>query len=156
MGAQFNVYVGVYAVVPEVEQKVKEQKYGCSNTECKNHSKMNRSDKFCSACGSPGMDYEVEKEIKSAVDWYSFAEKNGLDPELFYSPGQMNYLVANKASYGECFTEYEEPCTFEFDADYMQKTIDKFKKDNSLELAAFKHQYGVELKIVFGSFSYFS
>lgn len=156
MGVQFNVYVGVYAVVPEVERKFKEQKYGCSNEECKNHNKMSRSDKFCSACGSPGMEYEVEKEIKSGVSWYSFAEENGLDSELFYNPGGTNYLVANKASYGECFSEYEEPLTFEFDADYMQKSIDEFKKDNALELAAFKHQYKTELKVVFGSFSYFS
>jgi hypothetical protein len=156
MGMDFNVYVGVYAVIPEVEQKTKEQKYGCSNQECSNHQKMNSKDKFCSICGSPGIQYEIEKTVRKPVNWYRFAEANGFDVDLLSSPNETNYLIGNQKSYGECYSDDGAIDDFEFDGDYITESINDFKNDNATILAAFKNQYGVELRIVFGSFAYYS
>jgi hypothetical protein len=156
MGAYFNVYVGAYGIMPEVKQKIKEQKYGCSNTKCANHSKMKTTDKFCSLCGSPGLKSEVEKEVKKRVDWYNFCEDNGFEPEFLYSPGETGYLIGNQASYGDTYSEYDNNSDLEFGAEYIEEQITKLKGDNAEVLEAFKQKYGAEIKVVFGSFHYYS
>src|SRR5579875_1978594 len=119
MGCEFNVYVGAYAIMPEVKQKIKENKYGCSNTNCANHSKMKTSDKFCSLCGSPGMNTETETEVKKRIDWYNFAEDNGFEPEFLYSPGETRYLIGNQKSYGDTYSEYSNNSDIEFNSEYI-------------------------------------
>jgi hypothetical protein len=156
MSAYFNVYVGAYAIMPTVKLKIKEKKYGCSNTKCANHSKMKITDKFCSLCGSQGVSTEVEKEVKKLVDWYSFAEENGFAPEFLYSPGETGYLIGNQTSYGDTYSEHNRNDYIEFGAEYITEQITRLNVDNAEVFEAFKKQYGEEIKVVFGSFHYYS
>lgn len=156
MGIDTNFYVGVYAKMPEAKQTVKENIYGCSDVKCRNHKRMDKSNKFCPICGAPGATYTKEVTLTKTVSWYDFAKECGLDINDFYQANDTNYLIGNTASYGSSMSSNQENDDLEFTPDDINEMVEEFKTENEGMMKMFKDTYGVDMEVVFGAFLYYS
>lgn len=154
MGINMYGYIGPYGLLPQVKRQVETEKYRCSDPLCKNHYKMDQSNKFCPLCGAKGILEKSFKEEVDTPDYYDFMEEVGLDSEMLSLEG--NYLIPNQGytGFGDSFSDRDEDQEFEIKTQDVESSIEIFKNTYKVVLDTFKEKYGVEISVSFGVLTY--
>lgn len=155
MGYSTYNHMGAYIELPEIEEEYTRVIRRCSDQKCSNHKNehMSQDFHFCNKCGTEIEEIETKEKQFTALDYYSFAEENGLDPEEFTQMND-NVLIPNR-SFGSTIN-WEESETFakEFSVEEAQRCIKDYSHYAKGFMNKVKEIYNIELKVKYGIVSY--
>ena len=155
MGYNAYNHMGAYIELPQVQEQYTKVIRRCSQKECSNHKNENMSKDFhfCNKCGTEIEEIETKEIRWTALDYYSFAEENGLDPEEFT---QMNesILIPNRSFGSTVNWDENEQITQEFSVEEAQRCIEEYTRYAKEFMDKVKEIYNIDLKVKYGVVSY--
>lgn len=156
MGYNSYNHFGAYIEMPEIKKEVTKTIRRCSNKSCSNHKieNMSKDSQFCHKCGEQVEQFDKKNTVNVQLNYYDFAEKNGLDPEIFAQVQDQYILIPNRHFGKVTSWDQNEQFSVEFDWGDSRKAMVEFTNEAQKFIDKVKEIYAIELQVKFGIVSY--
>jgi hypothetical protein len=167
MSSHLYVYVGPCIKLPEIETVEIKMRHRCSNSDCKNHKKLDRDFDFCPACGAAAEEVQDKVIVRSDLTMrtlYDLEQKYDFEPELVVHVSvqeshekEQSYLIPN-LDYDYRTENYSADSynqAMDLDGVQMKKDIKDFTQAHQVIIDAFKKEYGIKLPVVYSVVPYY-
>lgn len=155
MGYNTYHHFGAYIEMPKIEETTTKTIRRCTAKSCTSKSKkLPENSHFCNECGAKVEHFEQINKVTNMLDYYSFAEENGLDPEVFAQVQRDLMLIPNRRFGTVARWEEDEEKTVELVWGDSREALVKFTKEAKEFIHKVKEVYGIELQVKFGIVSY--
>lgn len=167
MSSYFYVYVGPCFKLPEIEAVEIKESHRCSNSDCKNHKKLDRDFDFCPACGAKAEEVQDKVKVRSDLTTrtiYDLEEKYNLESDFVVHVSvqeshekEQSYWIPNRHyDYRtESYSSDNYNKAMDLDGTQMKKDIKEFTQDHQAIIDAFKKEYGIKLPVVYAVVPYY-
>jgi hypothetical protein len=163
----FYVYVGPCFKLPQIESVEIHDRHRCSNSDCKNHTKLDRDFVFCPVCGSKAEEVQDKVIVRSDLftnTLHDLEEKYDFESEIVFhasvnesSEHEQSYWLPNlqHAYRVENYERNDENNVFELSPRQIMDDVLAFAKDHQAIIDAFRTEYNTELPVVYASVPYY-
>lgn len=160
MGAQFNVYVGPYLVVPQAEQEIQHPPKTLCTQATKKH-KCQDGMQFCPHCGAPT---EVQQKVsvtKTMINPHNFLTDDEAAllfvPSSFWTTngsGQPSYWLSEQADISATLSRDTLSTDVNIDAETITRERETFATRIEAIRQRLHQQFGVTTEIRYGAIPY--
>lgn len=154
MGINMYGYIGPYAEMPQVHQKIVTNKYRCSASDCKNHTQMDTANKFCPLCGAKGEMHSTTKDVITTPEYYRFVEEFDMGEDRLREENGILIPNIGYKGFAWSFDDTEDGQLFDITTVDVESSKEDFKNAYGDIMDKFKENYGVEMKVSFGVLTY--